>query len=130
MCIRDRTTSIRKVNRSFLRISLILNAFFRVVSIYITSAVPVSYTHLDVYKRQYISSALGDCQLHVKLAVLATAQMSDDKIRIQNFDILISLNIGSVYHLSLIHISLVKMSVLQASVPHACDQDQHKREVW
>ena len=24
--------------------------------------------------------------------------MSDDKIRIQNFDILISLNIGSVYH--------------------------------
>ena len=46
----------------------------------------------------YISSALGDCQLHVKLAVLATAQMSDDKIRIQNFDILISLNIGSVYH--------------------------------
>ncbi len=49
-----------------------------------------------------ITASFGNSQLHVKLGILA-AQMCDHQIRIQNFNVLISLNIGSMYNaLSLI----------------------------
>ena len=43
-----------------------------------------------------IAAALGNGKLHVQLCILAV-QRGDHQIRIQNLDILISLNIGSMY---------------------------------
>ena len=49
----------------------------------------------------------------------ATAQMSDDKIRIQDFDILISLNIGSVYHAFALKLNVCGLRLIGLAAP-AC----------
>ena len=77
MCIRDRPTiALEQVNQQTLRITMLLMfALFGVmfwaiwsdlitVFSYLDSITPVSYTHLDVYKRQGVMCALppgNDC---------------------------------------------------------------------
>ena len=94
MCIRDRFSNVHSY--SFPLKSYIFNTLFLSVVPVVNKTLPVSYTHLDVYKRQAYTGSSSDYILFGKLE-------NTDTINKIN-TILNNCSSETVEYLSLIHI--------------------------